>query len=810
MHGHQRRLHVGVVLGVRGHVEHASAVLTSSRYCEAAAPADVLYVFSCPAAKRNSVKQGLTPCITPSHNRLLWDSNNRYVYDNEGNVIRRWNYKRLNSATTVINQDNLVGSVVLGTSVEVTSPEFSVEAGAHRIRLDSLNIDTTLLVGLARVTLTIRDKDTGQPIANTPLPMDLTKELLGEATADFPFAHVYRSLPVLWDVQLAAHDRLEIELEFDFPAADPNTGIEIDGGNLYVEVAENLYGYDWDYQNRLTAVNVEGNPATVQLSDNFNWTGYAWDSTTSYLYDVIGNRIGTTVDNGQVQKWYSIYESGQPLLEFNESGEVERSRLYAGPGGPLLAVEDYNPGTGSVPTSDIVVWTMADHQGTIRGLYSTEEINGERRKEHITYDPFGGPDQPGNPWLADTHAPLWNIVTARHMGMEYDVHAELYVAGSNVYEPLGGRLMSPRGSGNNPYIFAGNTPVNRNVAGRGTTYTSTPGMSENELFWDRYQHYFDPRSNWAEGNYVEGTIQTAGWAMAIVPAIYAAPGYFAAMAGLSAVETTIESYVASYFEAPFDAGASFAKNMAINSLTFGIGNKLKWGGKIGAYLLKKGIQITGDTVIDVGVYGYDPGMALVTNTVGSFGGEAITSRVLAPAFRGIGRAGRRGWQALRAFDGFEVDYGRAWAGMGWSMPASIKIKWRNAVEDFVHPDLQHNGALRALAREIHDMYARPRWIQDSAVAVAEVVSPNGRRSIWASTSFRFTRPQQRRLAQLGVNFVTGDSHAETHIITALSEQFTDGATIKRWGISWTTDQKWYPCWECLPHVTKVTSGILEF
>jgi hypothetical protein len=104
-------------------------------------------------------------------------------------------------------------------------------------------------------------------------------------------------------------------------------------------------------------------------------------------------------------------------------------------------------------------------------------------------------------------------------------------------------------------------------------------------------------------------------------------GYFALQAGISAVETTVEGLGAYVTGSQFNALASFSKNFLVNSATGGIGTKLKWGGRAGAYLLRQGIEIAGDTAIDVGVYDNGLSQSLAWNSIGSIGGEVLASGI---------------------------------------------------------------------------------------------------------------------------------------------------------------------------------------
>ena len=86
------------------------------------------------------------------------------------------------------------------------------------------------------------------------------------------------------------------------------------------------------------------------------------------------------------------------------------------------------------------------------------EATAKKKYEHLQYDPFGARRQyAGDPAEGYLH----DLVDFGHLGMDFDSAAGGYVVGGGMYEPHGGRLMSPVGGGVNPYVFAGNSPVDR-------------------------------------------------------------------------------------------------------------------------------------------------------------------------------------------------------------------------------------------------------------------------------------------------------------------------------------------------------------
>ena len=101
--------------------------------------------------------------------------------------------------------------------------------------------------------------------------------------------------------------------------------------------------------------------------------------------------------------------------------------------------------------------------GTVAdGDYPTDETTGvvKKKYEHLQYDPFGArANYAGDP--AERY--LHDIVSFGYEGNNYDKAAGGYLAGGNLYEPQSGRLMSPAGSGENPYVYGGNSPVDRSL-----------------------------------------------------------------------------------------------------------------------------------------------------------------------------------------------------------------------------------------------------------------------------------------------------------------------------------------------------------
>jgi hypothetical protein len=197
----------------------------------------------------------------------------------------------------------------------------------------------------------------------------------------------------------------------------------------------------------------------------------------------------------------------------------------------------------------------------------------------------------------------------------------------------------------------------------------------------------NPANNWRDGNYGWAAGQSIGWAMfgsagaglavggagaAGTVTVGSAASYLGTQAGISAAETVVEGSLAYAMGSDYNWAAEFGKNMFVNTATGGIGAGAKWSGKLAAYAARQGIEIVGDTAIDVGVYGHHLGSSLAWNAVGSIGGEFAFNLTAA----GI----RRGWRAATnlsaprgTFD-FSQSAGAAKVSEWTNLPGGVRIK----------------------------------------------------------------------------------------------------------------------------------------
>jgi hypothetical protein len=122
----------------------------------------------------------------------------------------------------------------------------------------------------------------------------------------------------------------------------------------------------------------------------------------------------------------------------------------------------------------------------------------------------------------------------------------------------------------------------------------------------------------------------------------------------------------------------------------------------------------------------------------------------------------------------------------------------------VSPKLQASGALRQMAKTIHNMQTHPIGKNQTTVVLAEIQLANGQRQVLAAgSSGKLSAQQKTALLAEGVQIVGGSKHGEINI----RDNLPAGAIVLRWGISWAGQQKAVPCSECAPIVNALGGKI---
>jgi RHS repeat-associated protein len=232
--------------------------------------------------------------------------------------------------------------------------------------------------------------------------------------------------------------------------------------------------YEWDHQNRLTKVTNE--------SAAFSATGVMTLSprdTTTYAYDVLGRRAAVTydlvgpADGGGNFRRVSVYDGSQVV--WTETGTnreqmvsqgTTQAMLWAPGTDQLLAIQERLGGTGAVKQP---VWTLTDHQGTVKDYLAKAPTAGAESGLLLTrrYSAFGTPVA-AKVWSTLPIADFTDIGGKSgffYVGQEYDATTGLQYSRARYYDPVSSEFISQdplgfAGGDTNLYRRAGNSPVN--------------------------------------------------------------------------------------------------------------------------------------------------------------------------------------------------------------------------------------------------------------------------------------------------------------------------------------------------------------
>jgi hypothetical protein len=261
-----------------------------------------------------------------------------------------------------------------------------------------------------------------------------------------------------WDINISGPDaNKELYVSFEI---DLNIGeLTLDPSKIYGSISldrfDDKHIFEYDASNRIIFAKL------IATNDS----GPFLFSTTRYKYDALGQMISREVKSqGQVLDDSTfIYEQGNPVLEYDDVGRLERASLYAQNLDLLLATDDLDF-DGTSQTAE-TVWVLSDYQGTVTGLYVSAD-----RYKRVSYDDYGRPHNTTSSILDETHlneTHLYHIVRFGYLGMYYDIDTYLYSDGTRPYDSTSGRYLTASGLGsgvNYVYSFANNTPVDRTTA----------------------------------------------------------------------------------------------------------------------------------------------------------------------------------------------------------------------------------------------------------------------------------------------------------------------------------------------------------
>ena len=236
----------------------------------------------------------------------------------------------------------------------------------------------------------------------------------------------------------------------------------IASGEVHLDKFDDRQAFEWDHANRLAKAkkytdtyNPTGDTYVVSFGNKGTRTLYLTTSK-EYLYDVHDQLIrteqysetGPTRELTETQKY--VYERGHCVVEFEVASGVDDAayRLY-GQGVDMPLAIDW------ADAFNTPIWTLTDHQGTVRDLAGSW-VDGSFREEHVQYTPFGVPTVSGG---------LPGGVSTFYAGRELDRFTGLYNNRARLYDAGCGRFISEDpisfgGGDANLYRYCGNSPAN--------------------------------------------------------------------------------------------------------------------------------------------------------------------------------------------------------------------------------------------------------------------------------------------------------------------------------------------------------------
>jgi hypothetical protein len=410
--------------------------------------------------------------------RIKEDGNGRYLYDAEGNVIEHQRFKTPGNGTMKIASSSSyrVGDpdLIYNTYLEKQNAPTGIGQGNYRLYLTPLRIESPVPLADVRITIKVVES----------IPYAIDSDLISN-TYTIPVVKIAENTyavvePETWDLTIpsAQHDfYFQFKLELNVTEIEASFRVF---GSLSLDRYDVKHVYQYDAKNRIIEARqvATGNidPATL--------------STTHYKYDALGQMISRKVElpNNDPKESAYIYQHGNQVLEYDSANRLERASLYAQNLDLLLATDDLDFESNGSASSAETVWVLSDYQGTVTGLYVSED-----RFDRVAYDEYGRPLE--NTSHALDESILNEIVRFGYIGMYYDIDTYLYLDGTRPYDAASGRYFtsSSLASGVNfVYSFAGNTPVDRTTAAVNHNSNSTV-PSWGSVFAEQFAENIDPR-----------------------------------------------------------------------------------------------------------------------------------------------------------------------------------------------------------------------------------------------------------------------------------------------------------------------------
>ncbi len=383
---------------------------------------------------------------TEGYGRILDQGNSVFEYDNEGNIV-------VQKTHDMAARQEFFALPSYGLAL-ANKPAQSLTTGSYRIRVTpaEFNFIGGVPASVAKALVSVEVRKGGVSVLARQYYALL--ERTGISTLAF-------TDQISYDLEVSDNDTYDVSTSIvlvtavERPIITDGLNFSVTSGELVVERASDYYFNKFDHQNRIveTTQRVVTRNADGTLNIPTATTGKLINRI-EFTYDALGNRIGKKVFNesGFESDLAFVPEGGKTLLEYRKSFDgtatLVRERMYADD--QLLAVDSGEIGNKTV-------WVLPDYQGSVSNLYAFGEHTSTAR-----YDSYGR--------LHGQEGTLLGQVSVGFLGMELDSQTQRYFAGDRYYDPYAGRYLSESAGSylagaTNLYIFAGNSPADRSVAG---------------------------------------------------------------------------------------------------------------------------------------------------------------------------------------------------------------------------------------------------------------------------------------------------------------------------------------------------------
>jgi RHS repeat-associated protein len=207
----------------------------------------------------------------------------------------------------------------------------------------------------------------------------------------------------------------------------------------------NYVEYGWDHRNRLTLV-------------TFKNSSHATTKQVAYEYDAFDRRVRKRADTDGNSTWdrgeQYVYDGQHIALVFDDSGDLIRRNLFGPAIDQILASE-------FIGSPNDTHWYFADHLGTVRDVYSYDDVLNDLVSEgHIEYDSFGN--------IVDGAAAAEEAHFS-YTGREWDADAELFYYRHRWYDAKLGQFISQ-----DPIGFQAEDPNLRRYVGNDVLVNTDP------------------------------------------------------------------------------------------------------------------------------------------------------------------------------------------------------------------------------------------------------------------------------------------------------------------------------------------------